>query len=378
MPSTPSYRQKENRWLSWARIAKGPKGRKPCYAKSADEAYSKALALETECATLAPPAYDRDSFAWFVYNVFEPHVYQGLKKTSQRKYDSLFVHHVLRILGHLPIASIGYQELAAFPSSMERADKRKGPISIHQKAVATDLAKEVLDLYAKLETAKGNRARVDWQLAKTPVRPKKKKRIEPAPDYTEQFMKACQGTYMVGPSFAALFLGLRRGEVCGLKWSDIDREKMQITVREQHQPEYGDVLIPTKGEERVIPIPQTLLDRLDALGNHKSRYVFTNAKGKRLSPGAVSHYPSRICERHELQKHTFHDLRSLAASNLAALTKDPLMVMEILGHTQIDTSLIYMNAKNDVKRKALERLLDSVAKPVDIALTTSESSSQAV
>jgi integrase len=357
--------RKDNRYYAWARIAPGPKGRVAQYGKTQEEADAKARALESatkELATPPPaPTWPVGSFAAFVYEEWMPHVYPHIRATTIRSYDSILRHHVLPALGHFPIASVGYREVQAAIDGMQRVDEN-GALPARRKNEATMRIKEILNFYAALQSAKGTPARTDWSLVKPPKRKRRKDRPEPPEDFTAKILGACVGRFAwaKGPVFAALFLGLRRGEVAGLMWSDIDREALTINVSEQRQREYKDGRAPTKGEGRVIPVPAALLDRLDKLGNKESVFVFTGARGTPVPVDEISKVAPRLCEAAGLPPVTFHDLRSFAASNLADLGVDLPVIMEILGHSKLDVTMLYVNRKNAAKRKALEALLEKL------------------
>ncbi len=356
-------KRKDGRFLSWARVAPGPKGRRAQYGSTQEEADRKARALEAAAKQLdtPPPAptWPGGSFAAFVYDVWTPHVYPDLRATSIRSYDSILRHHVLPALGHLSIASIGYEELKDALTGLQRADG-KGSLPARRANEAAMRAKEILSLYVSLETAKGNQARTDWRLVKAAKKPTRKERAEPPVDFTQALLGACTGRFAwaKGPVFAAMFLGLRRGEVAGLMWSDVDRAALTIRVFEQRQPEHKEGRVPTKGQGRTIPVPASLLDWLDKLGDRRSVFVFTGAKGTPVPVNELSKVVPRLCEGTGMPPVTFHDLRSFAASNLHELGVEWLEIMEILGHTRLDTSLIYLNAKSAKKRTALEGLLN--------------------
>ena len=363
-------KREDGRFLAWARVAPGPKGRVARYGKTQEEADRKARDLEAASRQVdtPPPAstWPAGSFAEFVYGVWVPHVYPGLRATTVRSYDSILRHHVLPAFGHLPVASIGYQEVAAALAGLQRADG-KGPLPPRRANEVAMRTKEILGLHSTLKTAEGQSARTDWRLAKAPKRKRRKARAEPPEDFTAKMLGACSGriAWAKGPVFAALFLGLRRGEVAGLMWSDIDRDGLTIDVSEQRQPEHKEGRVPTKGEGRAIPVPAALLDWLDRLGDKGSAFVFTGARGTPVPVDELSKVAPRLCAVAGVPPVTFHDLRSFAASNLVDLGVDLPVVMEILGHTKVDVTMLYVNRNRAAKRRALEGLLNRLTIDAD-------------
>lgn len=378
-------RRSDGRWVAMARISRGPKGRIPRYGRTEEEAEQKAMAMEMETSpnTQSLPAFQHDSFAAFVYGIWAPHVYKSIRQTTKRSYDSMLTHHILPGLGHLPIATIGYAEVKTMVDGLMRTDRR-GPkdangrtipqiLPDRRKAEVIMRTREILSLYNKLAQARGQQTREDWRLVEPPKRRRKKARKIPATGFTERLLGQAKGTYMEGPLFAALFLGLRRGEVCGLTWGDIDRKELTITISKQIQPEHGCTRVATKGEARIIPVPVELLDFLETKGDKSSDFVFTD-HGRPLKPNEVSKQPPRLCRLAGLDPVTFHDLRSFAASNLAALGVDLITIMEILGHTELNTTLIYLNSRDAQKREALSKLFGKLEVDVDKRLETTDRS----
>lgn len=354
--------RKDGRWMAYARIAPGPKGRMAVYGATAEEADREARAIEAEARIPDLPDFSPGSFSHFVYKVWVPRTYPEIRNTTREFYDALLVHHILPQLGKMQIAEVGYAEMEALKRSISRRDKREGVPSPKRVREILMLTKTILGLFAKIERAKGSQAREDWSLVRMPDVPRKKDRPEPEPDFTERLLGQAAGHWMEGPLFCALLLGLRRGEVCGLKWSSINRERMVIEIKEQRHPKLkaGSV---TKGEPRSLPVPEAFLRRIDELGDHDSVYVFTMPmrKGGRvpLLENELSKQTPRLCARAGLQRRTFHDLRAFAASNLVALGVDLVTVMEILGHTKLDTTELYVSSREKSKRDALSKLLNA-------------------
>ena len=356
-----SKRKDRAGWIAWARVAPGPKGRIAVYAATAEAADVEARALEAAARIPDLPNFSPGSFAHFVYKVWTPRTYPEVRSTTRQAYDGLLVHHILPALGRLPIADIGYTEMDTLKRSIARRDKREGLPSPKRVREILMLVKSILGLYAKLERAQNRQAREDWSLVRMPEPPRKKERPQPEADFTERLMAQAKGHWMEGPLLCALFLGLRRGEVCGLKWSAIDRQELRLSVSEQRHPKLAAGST-TKGKPRTLPITERLIQHLDALGDRESVYVFTMpGKGGRipLLENEISKQTPRLCAKAKVGRRTFHDLRSFAASNLLDLGVDLVSIMEILGHTKIDTTELYLYAREKSKREGLSKLLDA-------------------
>jgi integrase len=278
---------------------------------------------------------------------------------SQKKYNGQLKAHILPVLGHLRVARIGLDEMLALKSSLKlHGEKRPG------EAMSNRTAHFVLTLtlsILKMAKQSGRTQREDWRLLKLPKIQKKKQRKELPENFTSAMLTAAEGHWMAGPLFAALFLGLRRGEVCGLKWSAIDRKKMRIRIDSQRQRQSGrgTVDVETKGEARDLHVDQDIIAWIDRLGDKGSIYVFTGAEKHPMRPDRITHAMASLCKRAKVPTVTFHDLRSYSASNLAALGVDLNTIMSILGHTKLDVTLLYVNSQKEQVRNALAGLLSS-------------------
>ncbi len=136
--------------------------------------------------------------------------------------------------------------------------------------------------------------------------------------------------------FAAL-TGMRRGEIINLHWSDIDFERQTITV--QSSPTFKT----KNGKKRVVPINNTLMYLLRSKAEGvSSKYVFT-LNGNQIPGDLITHkfkaYVLDCCLR-ESRLH-FHSLRHTFASWLVQDGVSIYAVKELLGHSDIKTTLVY-------------------------------------
>lgn len=173
-----------------------------------------------------------------------------------------------------------------------------------------------------------------------------------------------------------LFTGLRRGEVLGLKWSDIDFKKsiMEIKRTLQYLPDRGifENETKTKSSNRVIKLPQTVISDLKSykvwqikqrllVGDKwmESDYIFTNDFGEPLRPDSLSSWFSRLIKAHSdtLPYVTLHSLRHTNATLLIASGVPITTVSSRLGHTNSNTTgKIYAHAIRSADEAAAETL----------------------
>lgn len=153
----------------------------------------------------------------------------------------------------------------------------------------------------------------------------------------------------------ALKTGLRRGELFGLKWSDIDFDnKIMYISRSISPPIKGkvDEDLKTKSSKRALPIDDELIDVLKTMpksGENLFNDVSVNAFAKRATKKLRQ--MSRECNLPYL---TLHELRHSCGTVLREQGVDIYSISKVLGHSSINvTSAIYVHNDVEVLRQAL-------------------------
>lgn len=174
----------------------------------------------------------------------------------------------------------------------------------------------------------------------------------------------------------AIYTGMRRGELLGLEWNDINFKQNKIKINKQI---YRGVVQHTKtGKERTIDIPEVLAD---ILKNHikkrnvVSRLVFHNSEGKPIHPYNMEeryfHPLIKKCNllldaENQIEKLRFHDLRHTYATYLLSNGIPVKYVQEQLGHATARMTLdTYASVMPSVKFGALD-LLKNIEKNNEI------------
>lgn len=169
----------------------------------------------------------------------------------------------------------------------------------------------------------------------------------------------------------ALYTGLRRGEIVGLKWEDIDLEKKTLSVKRSIYKPHGEKAIEkppkSKGSIRTIGIPQCLVNTLLAYKANQEMhisymgdkwnplgYVFTEFDGQVMNPHTPTKQFSKFLKRHGIRHLKFHGLRHTSATLLLASGCDIKTVSSRLGHSDIETTNIYVHALASVDMQAAD------------------------
>jgi len=143
----------------------------------------------------------------------------------------------------------------------------------------------------------------------------------------------------------ALNTGLRRGEVLSLKWENIDFRKGRIFIEDSKS-----------GKSRTVPMNRLVYNTLKSLPKD-AEFVFFNEKTKGHLQDVKRSFKS-ACLKAGIKGLRFHDLRHTAASKMIQTGIDLVTVSKILGHSSIQTTMIYVHSTDKLMRAAVEKLAD--------------------
>ncbi len=198
---------------------------------------------------------------------------------------------------------------------------------------------------------------VDWKMAseetlkqvrKVKYKKENNKRLRYLSIEECQTLLNCCASHLKPIVTVALHTGMRRGEILGLKWEQVDLK-------------HGFILLDTtkNGGRREIPIDRTLEEMFNEMPHSiESVYVFTDRNGNPYKE--VTHSYGSALKKAGIRDFRFHDLRHNFASHLVMQGIDLTSVKELLGHASLSMTMRYSHLSPSHKRKAvntLDRLL---------------------
>ena len=152
-----------------------------------------------------------------------------------------------------------------------------------------------------------------------------------------------------------LATGLRRGELLGLKWNDIDLDKGIIHVRRQVLRQNGKVVeapLKTKNSYRNIAVGADTVKVLKGM-EQKDEYVFPSPYGGPMSPDSVLHMLQRVLKRAGLERIRFHDLRHTFSVLALQNGVDVKTLSAMLGHYSAGFTLdTYAHVTTSMQKQA--------------------------
>lgn len=177
----------------------------------------------------------------------------------------------------------------------------------------------------------------------------------------------------------ALLSGIRRGEMCGLKWSNVDFEEGYINIVENRIRVSGETTVKapkTNSGTRKIYIPQRLIAilkkyhtqyRLNKMKYGRdfidSDYVLVKENGEPYQPQGITNCYVRFLERHsdKIRYLKFHGLRHTYASVLIEQGENPKTVQHNLGHSDVAFTLqIYSHTYESAQKNAAMKLDETI------------------
>lgn len=380
--------KRNNSWCFYYFIPDPNTGKKiqkyKCGFKTKKEALEAKLAIEAQVRNNQYVAPNKITLGEYLQNWLEnrrpnlsPTTYDGYKVNIEK--------HIIPILGHINLQRLTAMDIENFyalkRAEGSMADGKKGRLSersllyIHRvlsKALKSAVTKNLIS------------RNVANDVEDKPKIPRYNAKIYGLEEIM-MLLECVANTDMEVPIALAAIMGLRRGEILGLKWQDVDFDKGTITINKQLVYTKNGVLekIPkTDNSQRTIVLPNSILELLQ---RHKQRQeenkqffgqeynklnlVNCTIDGNYFNPAYFSKKFASILKKHGLPHIRFHDLRHSAATNMILTNDIPAKVVSsILGHSDIRTTLqlycgVLDNSKAEAARK-IDKALSLVAKNI--------------
>jgi integrase len=365
--------------------------RKSVYARSYDEARKKLTELLSQSDHGIPVA----SASWTVteyLNYWLQHIVKEERRPkTYQGYESVVRLHLIPALGKKRLAKLTAREIRAFITGVREAcqcckhgddAKRdtpqccaKKPKECCQRRMS---ARMVQSIHAVLRNALECAMREEViprnvaKLVKVST-PRYKVNRGLTTTQAKSVLRAAVDHRLYTLYVLALYLGLRRGELLGLRWTDIDLDGAKLEIVQTLQRVGGQlrfVLPKTEDSARTVPLPPFCVT---ALREHRKRQfaersatwpnwddhglVFPSRRGTPMEPDNLRRSWTTIRQAASIGSVRFHDLRHTCVTLLLDLNVPPHIVRDIVGHSDIEVTMtIYAHVSLDDKREALRKL----------------------
>ena len=352
------YRRKDGRWegAAFVTTSSGRRRRVRIYGRTRSEVHTKLVArLRQEQQGIVSP--DRTWRLGDFLDYWLPIVKDTRRPTTYTSYEMIIRLYLKPVLGHYPLSRLtvaivqqAFTERLAEGRSVRTVQKMRTVLSAAlTRAQREELVVRNVAHHVELPT---------WH----------RKTITPwTLEQARTFLTAAR-SHRWQPAFLLLVVyGMRRSEVLGLRWQDIDFDRRVIHVRNQilrHDGDWHLGPVKTNAGERDLPLVPLISGALRSLyepGARPDKLVFQTQFGTPVDGGNLLRAFARISEQAGLPRITLHHLRHTAATFLKNLGLPARDTQLILGHAHISTTQqLYQHADVAGQTTALSKLQSAI------------------
>lgn len=281
-----------------------------------------------------------------------------VKNSTYSKYLTTIETYIISLLGNINFRKIKNEDIRLFFENDRisiLSDSLKSNLFIILKA---SIDYGVKKKYRKKFTVE----KIQFKKNKNEITYFTKREEELLVDYLTNNMNLRNLSILLG-----LFSGIRVGEICGLRWSDLDfinntlsvnRTAQRIKNLDDESSSKTKLVVDkpkTESSIRIIPLPEILVSILRKYKQENDCYVFTNNTIIPKDPRAVEKYFASVLKRVGIKELNFHSLRHTFATRLREQNVDIKVISELLGHSDWKiTQSIYVHASLDYKRDSVD------------------------
>lgn len=270
---------------------------------------------------------------------FENYAKIKVRPSSHQTYKGYIENHIKPNIGKIKLNKLSTLELQKLYKKLltdgrvDRVESKSKPKGLSAKTVRNihQVISSALDMARAQKLISSNPA-LDCALPRVEQREMKTLTAQQLGAFFDE--AKASGVYEM--YYLELATGLRRGEILGLKWQDIDFENGIVTVRRQVMRVDGEVVeapLKTKNSYRNVSIGNDAVEILkQQQAKTNSDFVFTSSSGGPISPDSVLNMLHRVLERAGLPKLRYHDLRHTFATLALQNGVDIKTVSGMLGH----------------------------------------------
>jgi integrase len=302
------------------------------------------------------------------------HIKSQVSPKSHERYAGIVNQNIIPVLGAVLLTKLKPAQISAAYSKALTSGRRDNTGGLSPRTVGHmhRVLKQALGQAIRWELVSRNPAdavdppKVDWQPMQTYDFPQ-----------TAELIEVVRGTPLLVPTLLAVMCGLRRGEICALRWRNVDLVAGQISVVESLEQTKAGLRIksPKSGKGRTVALSATVVDELRAhrvrraqellrlgVGLSDEDRVVRHADGSIVSPIYISQLWARTVRRAKLKRIRFHDLRHTHATHLLSGNVHPKVASERLGHSKVGITL-------DLYSHVIPGMQEDAAAMIDCALS---------
>ena len=287
-----------------------------------------------------------------------------VRPSSHQTYKGYIDNHIKPNIGNIPLEKLTTMDLQKFyrklltKGRVERIESKEQPKGLSAKKVRN--INQVISSAMDLAVAQKIILTNPTNACELPKVEHKEMQTIPA-EQLQAFLDEARASGVYEMYYIELATGLRRGELLGLKWQDIDWKNGIIKVRRQVARVDGQIVeapLKTKNSYRTVTISRQAIEVLKQQKTKtKDQYVFPSPNGGPISPDSVNNMLKRVLERAGIPKVRFHDLRHTFATIALQNGVDIKTVSGMLGHFSAGFTLdTYAHVTTSAQREAAQTM----------------------
>lgn len=357
------YKRKDGRWEG--RYIKGRDSASKAiygyvYSKTYTEVKEKLNKIKAEIGNSSLFPKSSKKLFTFAYEWLET-VLHSCKQSTYVKYRNIVYKHIIPELGDIVLSNIDTNKLNAYCQQKLFIDK------LSPKSVKDILSviKQIFK-YASTSGVVNNcdLSNIEIKSDRTAISIITNSQLRILIDFLTNHVSYTNVGILI-----SLYTGIRIGEVCALKYDDLNVEDRILRINKTMQriqnfngnANKTDIIISSPKSScsfREIPIPQSVVNIIIENGWYKeSAYILTGEKDRYIEPRTLQNRFSKIASICGLDNITFHTLRHTFASNCIEAGVDIKSLSEILGHSNVNITLNrYVHSSMKMKKINIEKL----------------------
>ena len=336
-------KRKDGRWEGRYTAGRDPETGKAIYknvlAKTQKECKEKLVQAIKKCEQVDTVRSEQYTVGQWMDIWFENWAKVKVRPSSHQTYRGYIENHIKPRIGDVSLAKLTTLDLQKLYKDLlnsgrvERTEAKHQPKGLSAKTVRNinQVISSAMD-FAKEQRLILTNPTDGCALPK----PAHKEMKTLSADQLAAFLREAKESGVFELYYIELATGLRRGELLGLKWSDIDFNQGILHIRRQVARINGEVVeapLKTENSYRTLPIGADAVGiLLEQRKNTHSEYVFPSPTGGPISPDSVLHMLHRVLKRAGLPEVRFHDLRHTFATLALQNGVDIKTVSGMLGH----------------------------------------------
>ena len=377
-----SIRQrKDGRWEGRVIVGYDDKGKpiqKSVFGKSKTECNQKLKLLKDDTVAVAGrlPSQAKPNMKlgewmdmWYQY-----YGKIGVSVTTQDSYKNYIYKHIIVDIGHLQLDQVTQKNIQDYYERL-KVGGRLVRQDIFGEGVSDRMVRGIHAMIRKALEKANNEGLIPTNPAIGCKIPPKKAREMEILTHEEIQRFIIQAAY---DGYYELFLlefatGMRRGEICGLQWIDLDFDSGELKIRRQVVSVDDGVIVKkpkTKGSVRTVILDASLLRVLYELKQKsESQWIFPSPvkNDSPLNPQTVYRKTQQILERAQCKKVRFHDLRHTFATMSLESGMDVKTLSAMIGHISSATTLdIYSHITNEMQVNAARKIDNSYGRDYEV------------